>query len=82
MENVISEFRLIETDDGYRIEIKGDKEQMKSFMKDHHRHRSHGWRRNRGWGPWGYNPEMWRHMASCWDASVEADESDSEAQEE
>jgi hypothetical protein len=26
MEKVINEFRVIETDDGFRIEIKGDKE--------------------------------------------------------
>jgi hypothetical protein len=81
MENIISEFRLIETDDGYRIEIKGDKEQMKAFMKEHHGRERHGWRRKRGRGPWGFNPEMWMHMASCWDAWEEVDETESEAEE-
>jgi hypothetical protein len=33
VENVISEFRIVETDDGYRIEIKGDKEAIKAVTK-------------------------------------------------
>ena len=33
MENVISEFRIVETDDDYRIEIKGDKEAIKAVMR-------------------------------------------------
>ncbi len=32
MEKVIQEFRIIETDDGFRIEIKGDKEQLREFV--------------------------------------------------
>jgi hypothetical protein len=32
MEKVIQEFRIIETDDGFRIEIKGDKEQLRDFV--------------------------------------------------
>ncbi len=30
-EKVIQEIRLIETDDGYRLEVKGDKEQLKKM---------------------------------------------------
>jgi hypothetical protein len=30
-EKVISEIRLIETDDGFRLEVKGDKERMKKM---------------------------------------------------
>ena len=81
MENIITEFRLIETEDGYRIEIKGDKEQMKSYMKGHRGRRYHGWRRWRGCGPWDFNPAMWMHMASCWDAWEEVDDTKSEAEE-
>jgi hypothetical protein len=33
VENVISEFRIVETDDGYRIEIKGDKEAIKKATR-------------------------------------------------
>jgi len=32
-DKVISEFKVVETDDGYRIEIKGDKEKMKQWME-------------------------------------------------
>lgn len=31
-EKVIREFRVIETEDGFRIEIKGDKEQLRDFV--------------------------------------------------
>ncbi|GAH41152.1 unnamed protein product, partial [marine sediment metagenome] len=30
-EKVLSEIRFIETDDGYRVEIKGDKEKLKKM---------------------------------------------------
>ncbi|MFN2174895.1 MAG: hypothetical protein ACK2U3_02970 [Anaerolineales bacterium] len=80
MENIISEFRVIETEDGYRIEIKGDKKQMKSFMKEHHGRGKHKWHHQRGWGPWGFNPGMWTHMAPCWDLWEEVDETESEAE--
>ena len=33
MEKVISEWRIVETDDGFRIEIKGDKEAMRERVK-------------------------------------------------
>ena len=45
MENVISEFRIVETDDGYRIEIKGDKEAIKAVTRGfpfRHGHRGPG----------------------------------------
>ena len=45
MENVISEFRIVETDDGYRIEIKGDKEAIKAATRGfpfRHGHRGPG----------------------------------------
>jgi hypothetical protein len=32
MEKVINEFRVIETDDGFRIEIKGDKEAIRQML--------------------------------------------------
>ncbi len=70
MEQVISEFRVIETDDGFRIEIKGDKEKLRSFFKGaggpgsmHFGHRG-GWR-----GPWGkpgFPPGFWRWMGPWW----------------
>jgi hypothetical protein len=68
MEKVIQEFRVIETDDGFRIEIKGDKEQLRGFVmsldpRQWGHHGPHGpWggpfggRRGHGFrfmGPWG-----------------------------
>ena len=32
MEKVINEFKVIETDDGFRIEIKGDKEAIRGML--------------------------------------------------
>jgi hypothetical protein len=71
MEKVINEFRVIETDDGYRIEIKGDKERLKSFMQGFGRPRHHGghrkWRKRfrRHWGgPFGFRPFDWMYF---WD---------------
>ena len=84
MENIITEYRLIETEDGYRIEIKGDKEKLKAFMKGHHGRGPRGWRNarrhRRGWGPWGFHPAMWMHMASCYDAWEEVDEAEPESE--
>ena len=71
MENVISEFKVIETDDGFRIEMKGDKEHMKSFMKEFKGHKK--WHRRgrhrggHGWGPYGFPPAMWMHMGPCYE---------------
>jgi hypothetical protein len=44
-EKVLHEVRVIETDDGFRIEIKGDKERIKEFLQ----HRGFG----QGFGPMG-----------------------------
>jgi hypothetical protein len=61
MDRIINEFRVIETDDGFRIEIKGDKERIKSFMGGFGRHR-------RWHGPFGFGfaPWLWMKAASCW----------------
>jgi len=52
-EKVIHEYKVIETDDGFRIEIKGDKERIKKWMEGGSRHRRMGWR-GRGFGPGGF----------------------------
>lgn len=83
MENIISEFRVIETDDGFRIEIKGDKEQIKSFInefgtgKNRHHRRGFGF----GWGPWMMHPKMWTKMARCWPDWDDESESEPETNE-
>ena len=60
MEKVISEWRVVETDDGFRVEIKGDKEALRGWLK-HCRHHgpmgghAHGMRH----GPRGMRFAMW-----------------------
>ncbi len=51
-EKLIHEYRLIETDDGYRIEIKGDTEKIKKWLEGGPRHRKGRWM-GRGFGPYG-----------------------------
>jgi hypothetical protein len=46
-EKVLHEVRVIETEDGFRIEIKGDKERIKEFLQ----HRGFF---GRGFGPMGH----------------------------
>jgi len=58
MEKIISELRIVETDDGFRVEIKGDKEAMREWMKHcrHHGRMHKGpmhWARAMRFGPWG-----------------------------
>ena len=84
MENIITEFKVIETDDGFRIEIKGDKEQIKAFMGGFSGRK--GWQRGhrRGhWGPaMGFHPMMWMNMAQAWgpwDFDEDEDDDDVEA---
>jgi hypothetical protein len=71
-EKIISEFKVIETEDGYRIEIKGNKEQIKKMIEGRfgfgrrgpfggrHHHRGFGpfgfWGHH---GPWGHGPWGW-----------------------
>jgi len=81
MENIISEFKIIETDDGFRIEIKGDKEQIKALMSGFGGrkgwHRGHGRGKRGPRGPMGFHPMMWMNMAGwcCgWDFEEEVDE--------
>jgi len=64
-EKVIHEVKIVETEDGYRIEIKGDKERMKSWrfgpfgpMRHAMRHRMRRMRHMHGHGP-GYGPWGW-----------------------
>lgn len=87
MEKIINELRVIETDDGFRIEIKGDKEQIRAFMSGiaKHKRAPHGRvRREHGqWGPFGFAPWMWMKAAAChdmWDFEVEEEETQEPAQ--
>jgi len=54
-EKVIREFRIIETDDGFRIEIKGDKEQLRQMFSN-----AQGWDFSR-FGGWGHRHGPFGH---------------------
>lgn len=58
MEKVINEVKIIETEDGFRIEIKGDKEAIRKML------------RNRGSGfPFDFGPDFWSNFGrwcGCW----------------
>ncbi len=66
MEKVIREWRIVETDDGFRIEIKGDKETMRDWVNTIGTHgalrRARRWKRFAAWGPMGgpCGPRPWR----------------------
>lgn len=81
-EKVLTEMRFIETDDGYRIEVKGDKEQLKKMG---FRHKGFGpgkfFGRGRGrfWGSRnGYGPPPW---AWEWEEMAEEEGSPTEENE-
>ncbi len=70
MENVITEFRVIETDDGFRIEIKGDKEKLRPFFtgagsSGAWRHGHWGGHRGPG-GMFGFMPGFMMRMGPWW----------------
>jgi hypothetical protein len=57
MDKILQEFRIIETDDGFRIEIKGDKEQLREFVMNLDPRR---WTEHRGpeWGHFPFGPRF------------------------
>ena len=62
MEKVINEFKVIETDDGFRIEIKGDKEAIRRMLSGIGPHNFFGGKPpfGRGFGfGFGFNPGFW-----------------------
>lgn len=80
-DKVISEFKVIETEDGYRIEIKGNKEQLKRIFE--HRGMPFGpgmgfgpgmhFRGRRGFGPfgWWFRRGWWGHQHPGWQGHEE-----------
>jgi hypothetical protein len=72
-EKVLSEIRFIETDEGYRVEIKGDKEKLKKMGFMHRGFRPDmffGKRRRWFWGRGhGHGPPPW-----AWDWDEPTDE--------
>jgi hypothetical protein len=77
MEKVVNEVRVIETDDGFRVEIKGDKDQIKAFMSGFGKHKRGSHRHGRGRGGFPFPPWMWMRAAAChgmWDFEAEEGE--------
>jgi len=74
MEKVIQEWKVIETDDGFRIEIKGDKEAMRAWVQrlGRYGHRRRQWRHHPPFHPWHdrYGP----HRFWCGEEDVDAEE--------
>ncbi|MBN1994451.1 MAG: hypothetical protein JW953_17265 [Anaerolineae bacterium] len=67
MEKVINEFRVIETDDGFRLEIKGDKEAIREMLhgfgprfSHHHRRKKHP---GHGFG-FSFGPHFWAEFGN------------------
>jgi hypothetical protein len=77
MEKVINEFKVIETDDGFRIEIKGDKETIRQMIRGFGPHRRKR-RAGHGFG-FGFAPHFWTHFGD-WCGSWDWEEE--EAQED
>jgi hypothetical protein len=77
-EKVLSEIRFIETDEGYRVEIKGDKEKLKkmgSMHKGFRPGRFLGRGRSRFWGRGhGCGPPPWAWEWDLRDADAESNE--------
>ena len=88
-EKVLHEVRFIETDDGFRIEVKGDKEKIRQMgfgpgmmgfgpgMR-HKRHRGHGRHRHGHHGMHRHGPKGWGWW---WDDTDEVEDTDSDVKE-
>lgn len=74
MEKIINEFKIVETDDGFRIEIKGDKEAIRRMLKGFGPHNffGGGFPFGRGFG-FGFGPGFWSGFGNWGDFSEESD---------
>ena len=73
MEKVIGEFKIVETEEGYRIEIKGDKEKMKEMFSSL---RGRKFRRHFHPFDFGFGHAFWGEMGPwcCWWGEKEGSE--------
>jgi hypothetical protein len=80
MEKVINEFRVIETDDGFRIEIKGDKEAIRQMLSGFGPHLFRRRKRPFGHGfSFDFGPRFWAEFGDwCWPWQWEEEEEDKE----
>ena len=78
MDKLITEFRVVETDDGFRIEVNGDKEAMRKWTKHLHSCGPMHWgRHGMPFGPRGFRHG--HHGFGPWRASEEESEEAQEA---
>ena len=77
MEKVINEFKVIETDDGFRIEIKGDKEAIREMWGNFgpRGFRGHKRKHGRDFG-FGFGPHFWAHFGGMCGHDVWEDETE------
>jgi hypothetical protein len=80
MEKVIREWRVIETDDGYRLEIRGDKEEIRHcvgrFQMCGPRHRFRRWPH---FGP--RHAHFWGHGFKCCEQEAASEEAEEAAED-
>jgi hypothetical protein len=75
MEKIINEFKIVETDDGFRIEIKGNKEAIRRMLKGFGPHSFSGGGSPFGQGfRFGFGPGFWGGFGGWWGAEEETEE--------
>lgn len=79
MEKIISEWRVVETDDGFRIEIKGDKEALRGWLKHRWHHRPMHWGRHMRFAPWSFG--FGGRGPWCWAEDEETEEEEHEEED-
>lgn len=80
-DKVIHEVRFVETDDGFRIEVKGDKERMRE-MKEHMREMGRMRRHRHFHGGCGPGPRFARQFGWWWGPWWDEEEDEGEASHE
>ena len=78
MEKVINEFKVIETDDGFRIEIKGDKEAIREMWGNFGPRGFRG-RKHKHGRDFGFGPRFWAHFGDMCGRGAWEDEAQQEA---
>ena len=79
MEKMIHEFKVIETDEGFRIEIKGDKDAIREMWGNFSPRAFRGGKRKHGRNfGFGFGPHFWTHFGDMCGHGASAEEADQE----
>jgi hypothetical protein len=74
VDKVINEFKVVETEDGFRIEIKGDKDAIRRMLKWFSPFSFFGAGQPFGHGfRFGHGPGFWGGFGGCCDPSEESE---------